>query len=215
MTSATGQQISPSTVYRVLKKNKYGVYKRTVKPGLTKEARKARYDWCYERKDWTLEQWKRVIWTDETSVQLGGVRGRRRVWRLEEEAYDTHCIVHRWKGFSEFMWWSCFSYDKKGPGFVWPKETQKEKEEMEADLAQRNQEKYEEDKQMWELTNGIRRLRATSTAPGKKPVFRHNEATGAYVVKEGSTGKLHTLPRLPLLTSLLGIGTRSTFLNLS
>ena len=68
--------ISASTVYRVLKKNDYGTYKPTVKPRLTKAMKEARYAWCLAHKD---IDWKTVVFTDETSVQLGGVRGRRRV----------------------------------------------------------------------------------------------------------------------------------------
>jgi len=99
-----GTKISPSSVYRTLKAEGYSVYKRTVKPGLKKEDKDARLAWCLERKDWTLEQWKRIVWTDETSVQLGGVRGRRRVWRKQDEIHHEHVITRRWKGFSEFMW---------------------------------------------------------------------------------------------------------------
>jgi transposase len=112
------QVVSPSTVYRVLIEHGYGVYKRTVKPRLTKEQMEERLKWCLEHAHWTLEDWKNVIWTDETSVQLGGVRGRRRVWRKKDEAYHDHVIMRRWKGFKEFMWWSCFSYDKKGPWHI-------------------------------------------------------------------------------------------------
>jgi hypothetical protein len=71
--------ISASSVYRVLKAEGYSVYKRTMKPGLRDEHKAARLKWCLDYKDWTLEQWKDVIWTDETSVQLGGVRGKRTV----------------------------------------------------------------------------------------------------------------------------------------
>jgi hypothetical protein len=42
-----------------------------------------------------MEDWKNVIWTDETSVQLGGVRGKRRVWRKVKEAYYKHYIKKR------------------------------------------------------------------------------------------------------------------------
>jgi len=70
---------STSTIYRTLKANGYGVYKRTIKPGLNKAQKDARLNWCLKYKDWTLEDWKDVIFTDETSVQKGGVRGRRRV----------------------------------------------------------------------------------------------------------------------------------------
>ena len=80
-------------------------------------------------------------------MQLGGVRGRRRVWRKQDEIHHEHVIIRRWKGFSEFMWWSCFTYDKKGPYFIWPQETTEEKKEMKKDLAKKNTERYEQDKE--------------------------------------------------------------------
>jgi Transposase len=79
--------ISARTVYRVLVFNGYSSYKRTVKPGLNDENKKIRLQWCLDHKDWTLEDWKNVIWTDETSVQSGNVRGKRRIWRLASEVY--------------------------------------------------------------------------------------------------------------------------------
>lgn len=43
---------------------------------------KARLEWCLERQNWTLEEWKRVIWTDESTFELGGGGGGRpRYWR--------------------------------------------------------------------------------------------------------------------------------------
>ena len=180
--------VSARTVWRVLRQNDYFSYKRTVKPGLKLEDKAARLKWCLEREHWELEDWRNVIWTDETSVQLGSVCGKRRVWRRPDEAYHDHVIVRRWKGFSELMWWSAFSYDKKGPFHIWEDETKEEKEACLKDLAARNAAKYENDKAMWELENGIRRLRATTTVPGRKPVFKHNENTGAYVLKEGRGG---------------------------
>jgi hypothetical protein len=79
------------------------VYKRTIKLGLTKDQRDARLAWCLLHKDWTLKDWKNVIFADETSVQKGGIRGRRRVWRLSKETHHPHVIARRWKGFSEFI----------------------------------------------------------------------------------------------------------------
>jgi hypothetical protein len=72
--------VSASTVYRVLKANGFPPYKRTVKPGVKQEDKARRLDWCRAHENWTLEVWKNVVWTDETSVQLGSVRGKRRVW---------------------------------------------------------------------------------------------------------------------------------------
>jgi len=34
-----------------------------------------------DHQDWSLEDWKKVVWSDETSVILGHRRGGVRVWR--------------------------------------------------------------------------------------------------------------------------------------
>jgi len=96
------QFVSASTVYRTLIAEGYGSYKRTVKPGLNDDNKKKRLAWCLEHSlenRWDLEKWKTVIWTDETSVQLGSVRGKRRIWRKPDEVYHNHVVVERWKGF--------------------------------------------------------------------------------------------------------------------
>ena len=66
--------VSASTVYQTLTSEGYSVFKRTVKPGLTKEQMAERLKWCLDHRD---EDWRHVIFSDETSVQLGGIRGRR------------------------------------------------------------------------------------------------------------------------------------------
>jgi len=116
---------------------------------------KERLAWCLLHKDWTLEDWKRVIWTDETAVVGGNVRGKRRIWRRADEAHDKTCIVVRWKGFSSFMWWSCFTYDRKGPYYVWPDETKEMKQKCEDDLKEWNEKTYKRDKAQWELSLGV------------------------------------------------------------
>jgi hypothetical protein len=92
--------VSATSVYRILKKNGYGNYKPTVKPGLTQKMKDERLAWCLAHRH---IDWKLVVFTDETSVQLGGVRGRRRVWRRVDEVFHAHVMRPRWKGFSEFM----------------------------------------------------------------------------------------------------------------
>jgi hypothetical protein len=101
---------------------------------------------------------------------MGGQRGRIRVWRLTSEAYNQHCIRRHWKGFKEFMFWGCFTYDKKGPCHVWKPETDKEKKDSIKWLEAKNQELEPIKRMKWELENGMRRLRITRQIPGKKPV---------------------------------------------
>jgi hypothetical protein len=49
------QAVFTSTVYKVLTKHDYSVFKWIVKPGLTDKAKKARLAWCLKREHWTLE----------------------------------------------------------------------------------------------------------------------------------------------------------------
>jgi transposase len=101
--SLEGVDISAVTVWRVLRKSGLRKTKPTRKPGLTKRMRKERLDWCLAHQYWTLEDWKNVIWSDETSVILLHRRGAYRVWRTKEEAFARSVIRERWKGSSEFM----------------------------------------------------------------------------------------------------------------
>jgi transposase len=63
--------ISYATALRVLRKHQLSNVKPTRKPSLNAQQRAARLAFALEHQDWTLEDWKRVIWSDETSVVLG------------------------------------------------------------------------------------------------------------------------------------------------
>ena len=45
------------------------------------------------------------------------------------------------------MWWSCFSYNKKGPFHIWEEETLAEKKACQEDLKARNAARYDKDKE--------------------------------------------------------------------
>ena len=94
-----------NSILRILKRLSYRKVKPSTKPGLTKEIRAARLVFCEKYKHWTIEDWKRVIWTDETSVVLGARRGVVRVWRTILEGIQPvpSTIRRRWKGSSKMM----------------------------------------------------------------------------------------------------------------
>ena len=112
-------------------------------------------------KDWTLEDWKNVIWSDETSVVIGMRRGSVRVWRQPKEKYDPSCVRNRWKGFSDFMFWGCFSYDSKGPCHIYKKETPKEMAESVKEIKQLKNE--------WETTWRTTRIAVLHRESGIPP----------------------------------------------
>jgi uncharacterized protein YigE (DUF2233 family) len=89
------------------------------------------------------------------------------------------------------MWWSAFSYDKKGPYYIWPKESDAVRKERERQqtivLTNWNNARYAEDKASWELTKPMERMRLRLNMPGPKPKFRHEE-NGVYVIKDRKGG---------------------------
>ena len=64
------------------------------KPNLTPVIKEARLAFAIKYKNWTIEDWKRVIWTDETNVVLGQQRSSHWIWKtlLEGEEFVMSTI---------------------------------------------------------------------------------------------------------------------------
>ena len=170
--------ISASTIRLVLKKAGFRKTKPTRKPGLTKKMRAERLAWCLAHEHWTIEDWKNVIFSDETSVILLHRRGGYRIWRTKDERFLRSCIRERWKGASEFMFWGCFSYDKKGPCHCWLPETTQEKRDAEKEIERLNDEIEPALRTAWEIETGIRRLNLRQNPSGRKPTWKFTAKTG-------------------------------------
>jgi hypothetical protein len=169
--SQAGIQISGITIWRILRRMGFKKTKPTRKPGLTKRMREERLAWALAHEHWTLEDWKRVIFSDETSVVIGHRRGGYRVWRTKDEPFLKSCIRERWKGYSEFMFWGCFSYDQKGPCHIWQPETAAEKRQAEKKIAEFNKILEPIARTEWELNTGFNRL-GLRNKPGPKPQWK-------------------------------------------
>jgi hypothetical protein len=86
------------------------------------------------------------------------------------------------------MFWGCFTYNKKGPFYIWKAETAAQKKATEADLKAKNALIEESNKVEWELTTVIRRVNLNRSAGGKKPEWKHTKETGAIVRVKGKGG---------------------------
>ena len=70
---------------------------------------KKRLQFVKEYLDWTVEDWKRVIWTDESSFETGK-RSRLFVIRTPTEKYCPDCLsMHMHSGRSSVMVWGAIS----------------------------------------------------------------------------------------------------------
>ncbi len=127
----------------------------------------ARLAFAIEYKDWIIEDWKRVIWTDKTSVVLGQRRESHRIWGtlLEGEKPVTSTIREQYHKATEFMFWAFFSWDWKGRCHCWEKETEAEKKEAATKIAAMNAAIEREAQAEWELSTAANRLFLDSNVP--------------------------------------------------
>ncbi len=99
-------------------------YKRYVayrKPPISEKNRCLRLQFAKDHESWTVDQWRQVLWTDETWV-TGGRHRKTYVTRLPGEELDDTCIMERLQHPHGWMFWGCFSGYGKGPGIFWEKD---------------------------------------------------------------------------------------------
>ncbi|OJT15813.1 hypothetical protein TRAPUB_3655, partial [Trametes pubescens] len=62
------------------------------RPQLTKRHREKRYAFALAKKYWTVEDWKRVVWSDETKINRVGSDGRKWVWKKRGEGLSDRLV---------------------------------------------------------------------------------------------------------------------------
>ena len=80
-----GVEVSASTVRRALRRNGLVGRVKVKKPLHRRKHREARLAFARRHRDWTHEDWERVIWSDETKFQIFVSDGREYCWRKPGE----------------------------------------------------------------------------------------------------------------------------------
>lgn len=100
------RRISAQTVRNRLRQHGIRPMRPYTAPVLRRQHRRARLRWCRNVRPWTLVQWRRIWFSDESRFLLYRHDGRMRVYRRRNERYAQHCIqgVDRYGGGSVMMW---------------------------------------------------------------------------------------------------------------
>ncbi len=88
--------------------------KRATKPLLNQRQRQKRLTWAVEKKNWTVAQWSKVLFSDESKFSFQGPR----VWRKSGEAQNPCCLKTSVKFPQSVMIWAAMSSAGVGPLFL-------------------------------------------------------------------------------------------------
>ncbi len=96
-----GVKASRATTHRRVKEFGYSCHQR-------------RLSWAKEKKNWTVAQWSKVLFSDERECISFGNQGPR-VWRKGEEAHSSSCLKSSVKFPQSVMIWGAMSSVGVGP----------------------------------------------------------------------------------------------------
>ncbi|KAI7942321.1 hypothetical protein MJO28_012348 [Puccinia striiformis f. sp. tritici] len=67
------------------------------KPYVNNKQKKNRLRFAREHSSWTVADWERVIWSDESSFEIGKNSELVRVWRTKQQKYNLECLEPTFK----------------------------------------------------------------------------------------------------------------------
>jgi transposase len=78
-------------------------------PMLKQTHQQRQLKFAHYHKSWTVENWKRVLWSDETKINWIGSDGKVYVWKQQGELVSDHIIIPTVKhgGDNNIMVWGC------------------------------------------------------------------------------------------------------------
>ena len=112
--TATNVNVSDQTIRNRLHERNIHARRPVVRQPLTRQHRVHRRLWAAQHRCWTLVQWGRMMFSDESRFNVDDHDGRMRVWRRLGERYTAPCIAlhDRWGGGSVMVWAGIWSTGK-------------------------------------------------------------------------------------------------------
>jgi transposase len=85
------------------------------KPLISEVNKEKRLSWALAHEDWTVEDFKKIVWSDESTYTQFQTSGFRRVMREPSEEFHEDCIAATVGKSVGRMFWGCFSWIGLGP----------------------------------------------------------------------------------------------------
>lgn len=108
-----GVQLDSSTVRRRLSDANRPAIRPIAAPVLTPRMRAARLNWCRAHQHWSVDQWKKVIFSDETHIEVQPFSSRF-VRHTIGEAYQPDHFSTKFRHPVKVMIWGCMSWQGTG-----------------------------------------------------------------------------------------------------
>lgn len=87
-----GVSASRATMHRRLREKGYNCRIPSIEPLLNKRQRQKRLTWAKEKKNWTVAQWSKVLFSDESKFCISFGNQGPRVWRKNGEGQNPSCL---------------------------------------------------------------------------------------------------------------------------
>ncbi|KAI2655963.1 Transposable element Tc1 transposase [Labeo rohita] len=104
-----GVKVSRATTYRHVKEFGYSCRIPLVKPLLNHRQCQRGLTWAKEKKKWTVAQWSKVLFSDESKFCISFGKQGPRVWREDGEAHSPSCLKSSVKFPQSMMIWGTVS----------------------------------------------------------------------------------------------------------
>jgi transposase len=120
ITNSMATKVSVDTVRRALVHEGFASRIAVKKPFISDVNKAKRLAFALEHRNWTKERWRRVIWCDESTFEIGKNSRQVRVWRRVDEKYLPGHLAPTFKsGRSSLMIWGAISgYGKSKLAFM-------------------------------------------------------------------------------------------------
>lgn len=107
----TNTTFTPQSLRNHLKKSGLKAVVKKKRNFISRQNKIDRLNFAIAHRHWTIDDWRRVVWSDETKINRMGSDGRKWVWKRPGEGLSKRLVDQKVKhGGGSLMLWGCMTY---------------------------------------------------------------------------------------------------------